>query len=196
MGIIPRLLGMPQVLAVLLIVNLLGTIYGYWWYKVQLVETPPVFLIFVPDSPTASLFFCGVLVFFLFKKNNGLLEALAAVTLLKYGTWAAVMNIAAGAAGGDLIWSHYMLIVSHGAMALQALLFMPYYRIKVWHLAAAAVWTVHNDIIDYVYGMYPWVSSVLTDDIMHIGYFTFWLSLISVSVVYVFSVKRRQYLNL
>ncbi|WP_425288561.1 DUF1405 domain-containing protein [Salibacterium halotolerans] len=191
-----RLLGMPQVLAVLLIVNGLGTIYGYWWYNVQLVETPPVFLIFVPDSPTASLFFCGVLVFFLFKKHNGLLEALAAVTLLKYGTWAVVMNISAGAAGGDLNWTHYMLIVSHAAMAVQALLFLPYYRIKAWHLAAAAVWTVHNDIIDYVYGMYPWVSPVLSDDIMHIGYFTFWLSVLSVLVLYVFSMKRRHYLSL
>ncbi len=41
----------------LLFVNLLGTIYGYIWYLPQLRNTPSQFLIFVPDSPTASLFF-------------------------------------------------------------------------------------------------------------------------------------------
>ncbi|MGY4690091.1 lipoprotein heptaprenylglyceryl N-acetyltransferase LhaT [Salibacterium sp. K-3] len=196
MGIILRLLGTPQILAVLLIINGIGTIYGYWWYKVQLVETPPVFLPFVPDSPTASLFFCGVLVLFLFRKHSGLLEALAAVTLLKYGVWAVAMNVAQGGFGDALQWEHYMLIVSHGAMAVQAFLFMPYYRIKKWHLAAAAVWTVHNDIIDYVYGMYPWVAPVLSDKIEHIGYFTFWLSVLSVTAVFAFSVKRRHFLTL
>ncbi len=43
-------------LTLLLIVNILGTIYGYIWYGSQLAETPKKFLLFVPDSPTASLF--------------------------------------------------------------------------------------------------------------------------------------------
>ena len=43
---------------ILFTVNLLGTIYGYYWYKGQLEITPVAFLAFVPDSPTASLFFC------------------------------------------------------------------------------------------------------------------------------------------
>lgn len=40
----------------LLLFNVFGTIYGYIWYGEQLSETPAQFLIFVPDSPTASLF--------------------------------------------------------------------------------------------------------------------------------------------
>ncbi|WP_026700937.1 lipoprotein heptaprenylglyceryl N-acetyltransferase LhaT [Salibacterium aidingense] len=196
MGWFLRILGMPSMIAVLLIVNILGTIYGYWWYKVQLEQTPPLFYVFVPDSPTASLFFCFVLIFFLFRKNCGLLEALAGVTLIKYGLWAVVMNIAGGAAGDTLHWTNYMLIVSHFGMAVQGILFTPYYRIKPWHLTAAAVWTVHNDIIDYVYGMFPWVSHAISDQIMHIGYFTFWLSMLSVLLIYLFNVRRRRFLNL
>ena len=42
---------------ILLAVNILGTIYGYIWYMWQLEITDPMFIIFVPDSPTASLFF-------------------------------------------------------------------------------------------------------------------------------------------
>ncbi|RSL33795.1 DUF1405 domain-containing protein [Salibacterium salarium] len=194
MGMFIRFLGMPSMIAALLIVNVFGTIYGYWWYKVQLEQTPPVFYVFVPDSPTASLFFCFVLFLFLFKKNNGLLEALASVTLIKYGLWAVVMNIAGGVAGDELNWQNVMLIISHFGMALQGLLFAPYYRIKPWHLLIVALWTIHNDIIDYVYGMYPWVSSAIADQISHIGYFTFWLSIFSLILIYVVSVKRKTFL--
>nr|WP_158735439.1 DUF1405 domain-containing protein [Alteribacillus sp. YIM 98480] len=184
---------MPSILTLLLIVNILGTIYGYWWYKVQLEQTPSIFLIFVPDSPTASLFFCIVLVLFLSKKSNGLIEALALVTLIKYGLWAVVMNIAGGAFGDELQWQNYMLIASHFGMAVQAVLFSPYYRIKVWHLMVTAVWTLHNDIIDYVYGMHPWVSPAISDYITHIGYFTFWLSIFSITVTYFLGVKKNRH---
>ncbi|EPR28178.1 putative membrane spanning protein [Geobacillus sp. WSUCF1] len=58
------LLASRPVVWLLLFVNAAGTIYGYYWYRYQLADTPPVFLPFVPDSPTASLFFscrpCGM----------------------------------------------------------------------------------------------------------------------------------------
>ncbi len=44
-------------LMMLLICNILGMIYGYIWYGEQLSHTPWQFKIFVPDSPTATLFF-------------------------------------------------------------------------------------------------------------------------------------------
>ena len=81
-----------QVLVLLLIVNVFGTAYGYNWYGYQLAETPAIFLPFVPDSPTAYFFFL-VLVAFILKKNCGFMEALAIMTLFKYGIWAVVMNI-------------------------------------------------------------------------------------------------------
>ena len=56
------ILGNRYFLWLLLIVNIFGTIYGYYWYGWQLAETPTIFLPFVPDSPTASLFFVIVLI--------------------------------------------------------------------------------------------------------------------------------------
>ena len=46
------------IIIILLICNILGTIYGYDWYSGQLFITPNYFKPFVPDSPTASLFLC------------------------------------------------------------------------------------------------------------------------------------------
>ena len=80
-----------SVLLFLLVVNILGTIYGFIWYGNQLKETLPIFWPFVPDSPMASLF-CLCFNRFLIKRNWGLIEALAIVTLIKYGIWAVVVN--------------------------------------------------------------------------------------------------------
>nr|WP_255688247.1 DUF1405 domain-containing protein [Pontibacillus sp. HN14] len=175
----------------LLVINVFGTIYGYWWYESQIAITPTIFIPFVPDSPTASLFFCIFLFFFLLNKNVPLVEALAIITLFKYGVWAVVMNILTLVVTGFLPWQGYMLIASHGAMAIQGLLYAPYYKIKVSHLIIAGIWTLHNDIIDYVFDMMP-IYSQLNDYSQEIGYFTFWLSLISIGIAYVLTVRKKQ----
>jgi uncharacterized membrane protein YpjA len=188
---IAYLMGQRWVLWILLLINIPGTIYGYIWYESQLNITPPKFLIFVPDSPTASLFFCFVLIAFLLRKNWPLIEALAIVTLFKYGIWAVVMNILTYFVD-DLNIYGYMLIFSHLGMAIQGLLYAPYYRIKPIHLVIAAVWTLHNDVIDYVFFMMPRYS-VLDQYIPQIGYFTFWLSMVSILITYLLCIKKDRY---
>ncbi|WP_077621747.1 DUF1405 domain-containing protein [Sediminibacillus massiliensis] len=173
----------------LLIVNVLGTIYGYFWYGSQLAVTPAIFLPFVPDSPTASLFFAVFLIFFIKGKNVPYIEALGMITLFKYGVWAVMMNLLVLAVTGDLAWQGYMLMASHGAMAVQGLLYAPFYKIRMRHIVVAAIWTLHNDIIDYVFGMMPVYSSLL-DHMDRIGYFTFWLSILSIFIAYIMTVEK------
>ncbi|NRG43183.1 DUF1405 domain-containing protein [Bacillus sp. CRN 9] len=186
------ILGNRMFLIILLIINTVGTVYGYYWYKWQLVETPPMFLPFVPDSPTASLFFVFVLIAFLLGKNWPLLEVLAIVTLVKYGIWAVVMNLLVFQVTGVVDPAALMLIFSHGAMAIQGILYAPFYRIKLWHLVIAAIWTLHNDVIDYVFFMLPRYS-VLNDYIPQIGYFTFWLSIFSIGITYYLTIRKNRF---
>lgn len=80
-------------LFILLIINLLGTLYGYIWYGNQLSHTALKYVVFVPDSPTATLFLSLVLIMYLFKRSFPILEVIAFMTLIKYGVWAVVMNI-------------------------------------------------------------------------------------------------------
>lgn len=177
-----------MILWLLLVINVLGTIYAYYWYRYQLAETPPIFLIFVPDSPTACLFFVFVLIAFILGRNWPLFEALAMVTLFKYGIWAVVMNYLVLVVSGELDMIGYMLMLSHGAMALQGLLYAPFYRFKAWHLVVTGIWTLHNDVIDYVFKMLPRYH-MLDDYIPQIGYFTFWLSIVSLALAYWFVVR-------
>ncbi|MCM2981008.1 DUF1405 domain-containing protein [Niallia circulans] len=170
-------------IGLLLAINFFGTVYGYYWYRYQLAETPAKFLLFVPDSPTASLFFVLVLIAFLWRKNWPLMEALAVVTLFKYGIWAVVMNFLVYFETGKIGIDSWMLIISHGAMAIQGLLYIPFYRFKWGHIILVAIWTLHNDVIDYVFKMMP-KYSVLDQYMANIGYFTFWLSVLSLSIAY------------
>ena len=173
----------------LFIINFFGTIYGFLWYKSQLAITPPIFLPFVPDSPTASMFFTIFLLFFLFDKNTPYIEALALMSLFKYGIWAVVMNVLTLYTVGSLSWQGYMLIASHAGMAIQGLLYAPFYRIRLRHFTVAAIWILHNDIIDYVYEMMPIYGS-LTKHMDEIGYFTFWLSIVTVFIAYYLTLRK------
>lgn len=120
----------------LFLVNLGGTIYGYIWYEGQLIETFNEHalwqLVFVPDSPTASLFFTVALLYLLFplQRSYGIsrilqyaIEGLAVVCSVKYGIWAVSMIVAGAWQGGELNWQDYMLMASHLGMAFEALLF-------------------------------------------------------------------------
>ncbi|OCA83555.1 DUF1405 domain-containing protein [Bacillus sp. FJAT-27986] len=176
---------------ILFTVNLLGTIYGYYWYKGQLEITPVAFLAFVPDSPTASLFFCIAVIGWLLGRNFGLFEALAIVSLFKYGIWAVVMNILTFSVEGYVSLIAVMLILSHAAMAIEGILYAPFYRVKPWHLTVAGIVVLHNEIIDYVYGMMP-TYSVLNQYIPQIAYFTFWLSVLSIGVGYWFTLRKNR----
>ncbi|SIS37173.1 lipoprotein heptaprenylglyceryl N-acetyltransferase LhaT [Salimicrobium flavidum] len=174
----------------LFFVNFFGTLYGYIWYLPQLQRTDPVFLIFVPDSPTASLFFTLAIGGWLLGKHFRLIEALALITLVKYGLWAVAMNILTLLVEGSLPWQSYMLIISHGAMALQALLYMGKYTFSYVHVAIVAVWTLHNDIIDYVFEQMPVYPSI-NQYMNEIGYATFWLSIFCIGLAW-WVVNRKQ----
>ena len=189
----------------LFIVNLLGTIYGYIWYDAQLAKTfneePLWMLVFVPDSPTASLFFTLALLYMLFPpaKQTGIaaagrsvIEGLAVVCSVKYGIWAVAM-IVAGAWQGDVLnWQHYMLIASHLGMALEALLYFRFMKGGIAALTAGLSWLLLNDTIDYTYGVYPWLPQQLDDDVPAVRLFTYCLSFASfAAAVFVWRFRRK-----
>ncbi|MCE7783539.1 DUF1405 domain-containing protein [Staphylococcus xylosus] len=165
------------ILYFLLLCNLLGTIYGYIWYGEQLSITETQFKIFVPDSPTASLFLCFVLVTFILGKNIPVFEALAFVSLIKYGVWAVIMNIIMFIQYDTVTITGCMLILSHGIMAIEAFIFYPRFKISMISFVIAMIWVFHNDIIDYVFMQYPYYDFIASH-LEAVAYLAFWLSVI------------------
>lgn len=187
----------------LFVINFLGSIYGFYWYKNQLIDVGSWWNIFVPDSPTASAAFTLVLALFLMKRHSPLLEAFAAVTLFKYGVWAVVI-IVAGAAqnayihGGSLTdylqWTDWMLMCSHSGMALQALLYGRFYTYRLLHVLVVAAWTLLNDTVDYILDLHPWLPESIAAYDHLVGGYTVALSFLSIAIatwlVYGENVKR------
>ncbi|QHW30164.1 DUF1405 domain-containing protein [Paenibacillus rhizovicinus] len=193
------------ILWLLFIVNALGTVYGYIWYGSQMeytVETQSAWqVIFVPDSPTASLFFTLSLLFLLFPRLvkpslagivfRSLIEALGVVTSIKYGIWAVTMIMAGGAQGDHLQWEHYMLMVSHLGMAIEAMLFVRYMVFGRFMAFIALVWLLVNDTVDYTFFVFPWLPDVLENDLNAIQSFTMGLSVFSLLVTWLLIAFRK-----
>ena len=160
----------------LLVCNLLGTIYGYIWYGSQISITQWQFIPFVPDSPTASLFLCIAIAGLIIGKNLPIIEALAFVSLIKYGVWAVIMNIILFIQYDMITITGCMLILYHGIMAIEAFIFYPRFKVTIVAFFIAMVWVFHNDIIDYVFMQYPYYDFIASH-VESIAYLAFWLSI-------------------
>ena len=200
-----EVLRFPGFVRLLLVFYIPGTIYGYFWYADQLAETwrtrPLWQIVFVPDSPTASLLFSVALIWGLVSRDGffpvgqagktgggnsvaagirSLVGALGTLTSFKYGVWACVMIIAGWVQGDPMVWQHWMLIASHAAMAVFALLYAPLFGFGKIALGAAAAWTLANDTLDYGLDIHPYLPWQLEDDMAAIAAFTFALTGLSV----------------
>ncbi|HDA2198654.1 TPA: DUF1405 domain-containing protein [Staphylococcus aureus] len=149
-------------LMMLLICNILGMIYGYIWYGEQLSHTPWHFKIFVPDSPTAILFLVISISMILSQKQNSIIDALAFVTLFKYGIWAVIMNILFIIEQGDITVNGLILMFSHSLMAVQAIYFYPRFKRSMIGISVAMTWVFLNDYIDYFHLQFPYYDFITT----------------------------------
>lgn len=176
----------------LFLVNFLGTIYGYYWYKNQLSVTPLKYWIFVPDSPTASAAITIVLLLYIWRRRSPLIEAFAAITLIKYGIWAVVMIFWGAAMMPEpyvepLQW---MLVVSHLGMALEAVLYAKYFTYGWKEIGIVAVWTLLNDFLDYGLDIHPWLQINLEAYDHLVGIFTVLLSITTILFVSILMMKK------
>lgn len=192
------------------LINLGGTVYGYMWYWGQLVDTfqakPLWYLPFVPDSPTASLFFTLSVGWLLLDSRHrgtemqpqripalrAFIEAFALITSFKYGIWAVAMIAAGAYQGSPLVWQDWMLIGSHLGMAVEVMIYGRFYRYGLGAVALVSGWVLWNDYMDYHRGIFPYLPSVLLNDLFWIEKFTIALSLLSIGVAIFYYIWRKR----
>ncbi|MBS3900850.1 MAG: DUF1405 domain-containing protein [Dethiobacter sp.] len=150
----------PPFFYLLLAVNFFGSLYGFWWYRHQFMETNFLFWPFVPNSPLAVLYFFIALLFFQRGKRSVFWEGLAYFGLIKHGLWT-VAIISTYYLAGRTHPENILLWAGHLAMALQAVLFWLYYGLPLTYplAAAIAVWYLFDDFLDYVVGIHPYVDT-------------------------------------
>lgn len=141
----------------LVIINFLGSLYGYYWYSGQLAETSVSWWLFVPDSPLATTLFTLMAALWLLGNRSSLFAALACIACIKYGLWAVVLITDFWASGGGVFPTEVMLWLSHLGMALEGWLFLRRLKVTLAAGAAIAAWMALNDIVDYVFGLHPYL---------------------------------------
>lgn len=151
----------------LLLVNVAGSVYGYYWYAGQLTSTPKRLWIFVPDSPLATTMFAFVLLLSLFGYRNTFFSLVAFTACIKYGLWAVIIISDFWAGGGGVRFTEAMLWASHIGMAVQGAIYLNTYlsgrprgaarAVSGPVLAGAAAWMLLNDFLDYYLGIYPYL---------------------------------------
>jgi uncharacterized membrane protein YpjA len=137
----------------LLVINFVGSLYGFYWYGGQLMATPRWQWLIVPDSP-GSTFLLTIWLGFLLagvdwrKPGMQWLAAIAFVSNMKYGLWTATVLPEAGFKfGWEFDFIH--LSLSHASMWLQAMIFARYYKPALAPAVGALLWMWFQDLIDY-----------------------------------------------
>ncbi|MDN5361247.1 MAG: hypothetical protein PWP70_294 [Moorella sp. (in: firmicutes)] len=144
-------------LATLLMINLLGSIYGYYWYHEQLLATPWYWWPFTPDSPLATTLFTLALFLALGRRESGLLRLVAAIAVIKYGLWAMVIITDFWRAGAAVTPVEAGLWLSHLGMLVEGYLFLRHWPVVPWQLGVIAMWLIINDFVDYGVGLHPYL---------------------------------------
>lgn len=132
------------------VINLVGTVFGFWYYIPQFSVEPVSVWIFVPDSPTASLFAACAFGLWAAGRTREWVNALAFFGCIVLGLWTPYALTVFYSGFSYLSWPMYaFLYCSHLALVVEAFVL---YRISDFPLRAVVVgfgWYLINVILDY-----------------------------------------------
>ena len=130
--------------------NLVGTAFGFWYYRFQFSIEPAVMWPFVPDSPVATLFIALAFGAWYLGRSNEYLNALAFFGCLKLGAWTPYVLLVFK---GDFAYLHpamyNFLFWSHLAMVVEAFVIHRFADFPARAVLVAVVWYGVNDLVDY-----------------------------------------------
>lgn len=161
--------------ALIALVNVVGIVYGFYYYGPQFAETPAVLWPFVPDSPLAVLWAeAALLLYWVHRWRGGAgeargvlpatLDALAFIGNVQVGLWTVYVLLAYADSFGTLdflrggvVELNTVLLVGHAGMAALALVFLAGIRARFRDdpraqgagLALALGYYLVQDALDY-----------------------------------------------
>ncbi|MDQ2050469.1 DUF1405 domain-containing protein [Natronolimnohabitans sp. A-GB9] len=132
-------------------INLAGTVFGFWYYRQQLLDTAMVMWPWIPDSPMATLLIAVAIAAWKLGYELPWLTALAFFGNVILGLWTPytllVFHETYATQTHPLMYQ--FLFWSHLAMVVQAFVLHRITDFPVWGVAVAAVWYTSNLIVDY-----------------------------------------------
>ncbi len=146
------------VLIVVILINLAGTLAGFFYYWEQILTSSPSIWLFIPDCPFYVLLAAIVLTLYLTtNRRSDLVNFITAIGLLKYGTWTALVILGFSTFYFTIDSTLYGAIaIMHIGMALEFVLPLFLIRQVRWNFVVLALlWFFANDIADYYFEAHP-----------------------------------------
>lgn len=141
-----------RILTIIIAINIIGSLFGLYYYWEQLMMTPWYLWIFVPDCPLYTFLMIFALLFLVLGKRYDIFNTVTAVGLSMYGTWTMFVllyfNEIYFSPANALMSTG--LFVSHFGMAIESVLLLPYLKntkIAPWLIAGA--WFLIQTVFDY-----------------------------------------------
>ncbi len=148
-------------------INFAAFFIGAWfWYGEFFLAYPiPAWAYpFVPDCPLANGLFGAALVWAIARRPSPLLNQLAAVACIKYGTWTMTFWALYWSRTGDFAPLSLFLFAAHLGLTIQGLVMLRFLGPPDWRVTLAVfAWFIAGDIVDYApiapreggFGWYP-----------------------------------------
>lgn len=148
------------ILAAVLLINLMGTAFGYYYYQGLLESSPLWQWVFIPDSPNSTIIFSLAIALILLNRASNVLSALGCVYVMKYGLWTMFVilyfpDYFLTPERADYYWLMFWL---HFGMVLEPVVILHTLRRNMRTLLAPLVILLINDYLDYAVGTSPLYS--------------------------------------
>jgi len=141
------------ILYAIILINLLGILYGYYFYYDQLVSSPLYLWLFIPDCPFYVMVFTFALLLTIYGHEIKLLNYIAAVGMMEYGLWTLMaLLLFPEHFFSESLWRvSSVLFMLHIGMFSEGPLLIPK-KLNGMHLSLGILWFLLNDYVDYFYG--------------------------------------------
>jgi uncharacterized membrane protein YpjA len=153
------------------VINLLGTAFGFWYYRFQFFATPAPMWPLVPDSPLATLFAAGAFGAFAVGRSREWLNALAFFGNIILGLWTPYSLLVFYGEWGNSLPMFLFLFFSHLAMVVQAFVIYRFSEFPTRAVAVATTWYTANLLVDYHIPILPSAP----DSVLHGPYHHTWV---------------------
>ncbi len=164
-----KIAGNALCLKVMIFINILGTIFGFWYYKFQLASTPLAKLVFVPDCPIYTLLFACFLVLHLMGKKSAVLAVVTFIGLIKYGFWTVlVISLYCEYYVASNLFLYVLLFFLHIGMLAQAYIIPQISGFPGRALIIALIWFLANDVMDYFFGTAPYLPDYMYHNLLFV----------------------------
>ncbi|MFB6245065.1 MAG: DUF1405 domain-containing protein [Candidatus Nanohaloarchaea archaeon] len=169
----------------IVIVNLAGTFFGFYYYRQQFAQVSPLLWIFVADSPVATLALAASLYLIKSDLENGFLDAYAFLANFKYGLWTVFVllfyhGVFMEASSPPM---YLFLVLSHLGMFIQSLLVLEYSDFTPYLVLAPAALLL-NDLLDYTLDIHSYLHGAEMNHPSAAAIAAFSLTVLSAAVLF------------